>query len=410
MRILFINRYVPPDRSATAQILNDLATHLALEDHEVVLIGSRLAYDDPIANYSRYEKVELGKGSLTTHRVVTTRFGRASLFKRAFDYLSFYVSAFIRSLQVIERGDIVVVKTDPPLLLIPMRLAVFLKGGIMVNWVQDIYPEVAVELGVEFLRGPLGCWLTALRDSSFRRAAINIVIGSRMADRLRAAGVSDDRISIIPNWTDDEAVGPVKIEANALRKAWGIDPETFVMGYSGNLGRAHDYDTIVEAATRLRHRKDIVFLFIGGGVGLEAVQGQVEKRNLSNVIFKPYQPREKLAEALSVADCHWASLIPSLEGLIVPSKIYGIAAAGRPLLFIGAVDGEVARLIDKFSFGQVIQPGDGDSAINIIETLSHDKNIRERWGGKARQMIDTDFNKRAAFQAWESVLHRLNTN
>ena len=171
MRIIFINRYVPPDRSATAQILSDLANHLASSGHEVTLIGSRLAYDDPFSKFPKHERIELGLGSLTIHRVSTTRFGRRSLLGRAFDYVSFYVSAFAKALTSISPGDTVVVKTDPPLLSVPMRLAVFLKRGKMVNWLQDIYPEVATELGVGGLRGPLGQWLTTIRNKSFRKAA-----------------------------------------------------------------------------------------------------------------------------------------------------------------------------------------------------------------------------------------------
>ena len=407
MKIIFINRYVPPDRSATAQILSDLANHLASSGHEVTLIGSRLAYDDTAADFQRYERVEPGQGSLTTHRVATTRFGRRSLLGRASDYVSFYVSAFAKALTLISHGDIVVVKTDPPLLSVPIRLAVFLKRGKLVNWLQDIYPEVATELGVGGLRGPLGQWLTRIRNKNFKKAALNVVIGSRMADRLIAAGVSEEAICIIPNWTDDETVFPVEKEANPLCKAWDLRSDTFVVGYSGNLGRAHDWETIIEAATRLHHRDDIMFLFIGGGKGFEAVRDRVNKHKLTNVVFKPYQPREKLAESLSVADCHWASLIPSLEGLIVPSKVYGIAAAGRPLIFVGAEDGEVGRLIDRFGFGQVIQPGDGGGATATIKKLSDEKNLRERWGANARKMIDTNLNKRSAFRAWESVIHRL---
>jgi len=138
--------------------------------------------------------------------------------------------------------------------------------------------------------------------------------------------------------------------ANALRREWGLDGR-FVVGYSGNLGRAHEFATFFGAAERLCGRQDVVFLFIAAGAQREQVDEEVGRRGLGNVLFKPYQPWERLHESLSAADVHLVSLNAALEGLIVPSKFYGIAAAGRPTLFVGNTDGEIARLLREGDCG-----------------------------------------------------------
>ena len=403
MRIFFINRYVPPDQSATSQILGDVAEHLAEQGHEIVLIGSRMAYDDPSQTFPPIET----QGSLTLRRVPTTRLGRNSLLKRAIDYLSFYVTATWATLTQVRKGDIVFAKTDPPLLSVPIGLATAVKGGIRANWLQDLYPEVAAELGVGLAKGPVGKILTILRNRSLRNARTNVVIGSRMADRLSAAGVSKDAITLIPNWTDDKSVTPVPRADNSLRKAWGFSDDQLVIGYSGNLGRAHDLDTMLDAATTLKDNPNIRFLFIGGGKLRESLTQEIEARGLSNIVLKPYQPRDQLALSLSVADVHWASLIPSLEGLIVPSKIYGVGAAGRPLIFIGDPDGEAGRLLSEHEAGRVFEPGDVNALVTWILDLQSNPKARNAMGARARTMIEENYSQSQALSRWDKLIEKL---
>src|SRR5262249_20173242 len=150
-----------------------------------------------------------------------------------------------------------------------------------------------------------------------------------------------DAIEVIENWCDGQAVKPLPAQANGLRAEWGLS-DRFVVGYSGNLGVAHEFETIIEAADMLRERRDIVFLFVGGGARLQHLNDQVRQRGLQNVVFRPYQARARLTESLCVPDVHLVCLRTDMEGLVVPSKFYGVLAAGRPCLFIGDPEGEVA--------------------------------------------------------------------
>ena len=363
-RVLFVNRYFHPDHSATSQIASDLAFHLAARGWEVFAITSRQRYDDARARLASREHVN----GVTIVRVWSTRFGRAGLIGRALDYVTFYASAFFAMLR--HRRSIVVAMTDPPLLSVVAALA----SHRVVNWVQDLFPEVATALGIRAPR-----ILRTLRDWSLRRAKRNVVLGDLMAARVPHSVV-------IHNWAD-AALQPV-----------GQPPhERFIVGYSGNLGRAHEFRTIIEAMQQL---DDVRFVFTGGGAQLDAVKRAAGER----AEFRPYVAREALSASLSEADAHLVTLQPSLEGLIVPSKFYGILAVARPVIFVGARDGELARIIDAHRCGVVVDAGDADGLARAIRTLAGDRDAAAEMGRRGRELYLTRFAPQHAFEAWERVL------
>jgi len=399
VRVVFINRYFFPDHSATAQILSDLAFYLAERGEDVEVITSRQLYDDAAATLARRETLR----GVNIHRVSGSRFGRHSLLGRGFDYASFYAASAVKLLRVAKRGDVVVVKTDPPML---SCLAFFLapfKGYRTVNWLHDVYPEVASALGISGLKGSLGRVLTWMRNASLARATMNVAIGEDMAQRICSMGVPKERMLVVANWTDDDEIKPSDPAVNPLRRAWSLQGK-FVVGYSGNLGRAHDVATLLYAAQRLRERSDIVFLFVGGGRGLRELEVEIGKEGLGNFRFQPYQPRENLPQSLGVADVHWLSLKSGLDGLLLPSKFYGIAAAGRPILIIGSPEGEFGRLVSHHGCGFCVAPGNGEELVRAILSLADNPGRRRQMGDNARRMLDESLTKSQALTRWRAIL------
>jgi colanic acid biosynthesis glycosyl transferase WcaI len=398
-RIFFLNRFYSPDHSATSQLVADVAADLASFGHDVHVITSRQLYDDPHARLPRQESLS----GVRVHRVTTTHFGRSRLVGRAVDYLSFYASAWRMLLKLTQPGDVIVAMTDPPLIsLVAMQVA-GRRRAHLVNWLQDIYPEVALELGVPFLRGPILQSISYLRDRSLKAAVANVVLGDRMADKVASRGILQNRIQIIANWSEDEVIVPVAASDNPLRREWGLE-DKFVVGYSGNLGRAHEFDTVLAAAERLKSNPDIVFLCIGGGHLLGQLVKCVQQRQLGNFRFMDYQDKENLRFSLGVPDVHWISLRPEVEGLIVPSKVYGIAAAGRPMIAICAKDGEISRMVEQYQFGFVIEPGDADALVDSILQLSKDMALRAKMGQQARVMLEANFSRLQALKRWRDLL------
>jgi glycosyltransferase involved in cell wall biosynthesis len=383
VKVTFLNRYFYPDHSATSQMAGDLAFHLAARGWEVEVIASRQRYDDAKARLPKVERVD----GVTIRRVWTSRFGRAFLPGRAVDYATFYLTSFLALLR--GRCDaIVVAMTDPPLISVIAAAA----SRRTINWVQDLFPEVAVALGVA-KRTSL---LRRLRDWSLRRAKVNVVLSEGMAKQLPGGA----RIEVVHNWAET-SLHPVEREANPLRREWSLG-DAFVAGYSGNLGRAHELATVTGAMRALSNDARVRFLVIGAGAQLGRVQQ--EAAGLPHVQFRPYQPRESLSESLSASDVHLVSLHPSLEGLIVPSKFYGVLAVGRPLIYIGSADGDLARLTREHGLGEVIAPGDAARLTRVLAKMAEDPAGAAAMGARGRALYERRFAPAAAFAAWERIL------
>jgi glycosyltransferase involved in cell wall biosynthesis len=398
-KIIFVNRFFFPDHSATSQLLSDLAFYLSDSNKNATVVTSRQIYDEPDA---RLAATETNRG-VTVIRVWTTRFGRQRLIGRAIDYLSFYVSATWRLAVIARAGDVIVAKTDPPLISVPTAAVAWARGARLVNWLQDLFPEVASALDVKGM-GTLAPVMAALRTWSLRRAAMNVVLGDYMAARVRALGIDDDKVAVIHNWADGRAIQPPAAITSPLRDEWGLTGR-FVVGYSGNMGRAHEFETLLAIAERFRNEPGMCFLFIGGGALRPWIEAEAARRRLPNVLFKPYLPREALGQSLTVPDVHVVSLLPSLEGLIVPSKIYGILAAGRPVLFIGDKDGEVARLITAAGCGESIAPGAADDGVTYVRDLARNRARLQKESVSARRAFDQRYDMPLALGAWEELLH-----
>ncbi len=401
MKLIFLNRFFHPDHSATSQLLSDLTFALAAGGRSVLVITGRQRYDAPDEPLPARETVN----GVEVHRVWTSRFGRAKLPGRALDYATFYMAAAWRLWRIARRGDVVVAKTDPPMLSVMAAPICRLRGAGLVNWLQDIFPETAEALGVggRLARIPFGA-MRLLRNRSLQAARLNVVLGERMAELVAALGIGRERIRTIPNWADGASVEPIEHSSNPLRSEWSLDG-AFVVGYSGNLGRAHEMDTIVEAMTiASASEQPVVWLFVGGGALLGRLKGEVERRGLKCVRFQPYQPRERLAQSLSAADVHLVCLRPELEGLIVPSKFYGIAAAGRPTLFIGDEDGEIARLAVRYRCGRAVASGDSEGLARAVLELASDPLRCRRMGENGREAFTAELDKPVALARWGEML------
>ncbi len=398
-RVVFVNRYYAPDVSATSQMLTDLAEALAHDGRDVAVVCSRQRYEDPQADLSAGETIR----GVRVLRVPTTRFGRQRLLGRALDYASFYISATVTLLRLVRRGDSLVAKTDPPLLSLIGSWVCFCKRARLVNWLQDIFPEVASRLSLSPVPRPLELLLCAARDRSLRAAQTNVVLGTRMRDYLAARGIPHQRICISENWADERAVFPMPADRSDLRRRLDL-LDRFVVAYSGNLGRAHDAETLLEAAQLLQGESGLVFLMIGGGAKMRSLQEQARTRRLGNFRFVPYQPREALNDALAAGDVHLVSLLPQMEGLIVPSKVYGILAAGRPIVFVGDPEGEVSRLVCSSRVGVGIALRDGQGLRSALLRMRDHTAEREAMGAAARSLFETRYTLGAAVERWRDLL------
>jgi glycosyltransferase involved in cell wall biosynthesis len=398
-RIVFLNRFYAPDVSASSQMLTGLAEWLAAAGYEVAVVCSRQRYEDARAGLALREE----RHGVRVRRVRSTGFGRGGLFGRAADYLSFGAAAAVALCALLRPGDLLVAKTDPPMLSVLGAVVARLKRARLLNWLQDLFPEVAVRLAVPPVPAVLERALLALRDRSLHAAAMNVVLGERMRGYLVTRGVSPERVVICPNWADGNQVRVLRPESSRLRSECGLAGR-FVIEYSGNLGRAHEYATLLDAAEELAGDPEVAFLMVGGGAKMQGLEQEAARRGLGAFRFAPYQPQEALGDALAAGDVHLVSLLPCLEGLIVPSKLYGILAAGRPVVFVGDADGEVARFLRARDCGLSVACGQGSELAKVLRGLKLDAAERHRMGERARRAFDEDHDLPASAARWRGVL------
>ena len=398
---MFVNRYCHPDESATSRMLSDLAFRLVEQGIEVAVVTSRQLYED---RHGRLPARETVRGVII-HRVATFSFGRASLPGRALDYLSFHIAAGLKLLALLRSGDVVVAKTDPPLICVISGLAARCRHARLVNWLQDVFPEVASALTPAVMPRWLHDALARLRDRSLRMAAMNVVIGTGMRARLLARGIAAEQLRVIPNWADPQAIVPIPTRDCQMRSRLNLQ-DRFVIGYSGNFGRAHEFHTLLDAAGHLQEAP-FAFLMTGGGARSNELRAAVARAALRNFHFQGYQPVALLADSLAAADVHLVSLLPALEGLIVPSKVYGILAAGRPVVFIGDTRGEVADLLREHDCGISVEVGAGRQLAQALRALQADPTRARALGDNARRLALTRHTSQCAAADWSGLLDEL---
>lgn len=401
LRILFLNRCYHPDVEATGQLLGELTADLARR-HEVTVIAGQPNFVQTNDRGSWFEE-EIYE-SVRVIRVRNYRFTKKSFIGRVVGLLSYVVLAFGAALFGI-RPDVIVVETDPPVL---GALGVILKRwhrSRLICYLQDLYPEVGLIMG-RLRPGLMTASLKWATQFGLKHADRIIVLGEDMKERVAARGIDRQAMTIIPNWVDTSRVRPLK-DDNVLRRAWQLQDRMAVM-YSGNLGLSQNLEAVLEAARRLQG-EPIQFLFVGEGAGKAHLMTQAKEWALTNVQFEPYQPKDRLGESLSAADLQLIPLRKGLSGYIVPSKLYGILAAGTP--YLAAVDAfsEVARITRDCQAGILVEPDSADELVKgLIWCLKHPKELRAM-GLRGRSYAEEWFDRRVAVAKFARLLEDLRT-
>ncbi|MCA9284796.1 MAG: glycosyltransferase family 4 protein [Phycisphaerales bacterium] len=398
MRVLLINQVFHPDVAATAQHAHDLARHLVAHGHEVEVIASRSLYGSTGAMLPRHEVVD----GIEVNRVGRSIFGKAGLAARAADFALFYAAAALKSLRV-RRPDVVVCFTTPPFIALLGWALRGLRGCRFVYWVMDLYPDLPIACGAMRENGLLARILERVNRFCLRHADRVVVLGRCMLERVRDKGVDHGQVVHIGVWSDQAEVKPIERSANPYRVEWNLG-DRFVVMYSGNFGLGHDVRTMCQAAERLQGDDRIRFVFAGGGKRKAEVEAFVREHRLANAVLAPYQPRERLDASLSCADLHLVSLSEGVEGIMVPCKLFGAMAAGRPTVFIGHPSSEIARVLEEHGAGAAVRQGDVEGLVATIASLVEDGERRRAMGARARTALGAAYDRDAACERWRILL------
>jgi len=408
-KILVINQHFYPEVAATGQLLLDLCEDLVGAGYRVRVITGNPDGDsnknNKVPRRENYKGVEI-------LRLKNTTFNKYRMSGRIFNYLSFHFLVFFQIL-FCRKSDLVIVLSTPPFISFYGLLLKVLKGVKTIYIVQDLFPDLVVELG----KIKNKCFINILENLSkciIRKMDRVVVVGEFMKRKIEREilqglqGMGSDHIITIHNWADGEKIKVIQGEEgrNLLNKAeWGLEGK-FIVLYSGNIGDLHEFNTIVSAAEDLEMQgwNNICFVFIGEGIKKKYIEEKVKEKRLNNILFFPFQPREGLNYSLGMADVSLVTLDEGFEGMVVPSKIYGILASGRPVIAVVGRESEVTEIISKGKCGEIVKIGDYKNLSEIIINYYDNSKKCYQEGMSGRKYFEENYDRKIATKKYIKVI------
>jgi glycosyltransferase involved in cell wall biosynthesis len=405
LQLTICTEFYPPDYAATGQLIEELALQLEQLGMPVHIFTGQPGY---AFHKSSAPSIEY-TGKLRIQRSSASRLWHSRIRGKGINGLLFFLRAALHLLNAKRRGDLVLLTTAPPFLPILGYLANLFLGLPYICLIYDLYPDIAIELKVVSAKHGLTRLWNWLNKKVWKRANHIIVVSSTMKDRMQAhcPGIGE-KISVIHNWADPAWITPMPKQSNWFAQHYSL-VDTFTVLYSGNMGRCHDMDTILEAARQLQH-EPIRFLFIGEGAKRRDCIEQVENLGLNNCQFLPYQEKQDLPYSLTACDLSLVSINSGMEGLVAPSKLYGTLAAGRPVAVVCEPHSYLRNLVADAKCGATFRNGDGTGLANFIRFLASDRQVAERMGTAGRQYLQKNFTPEIIAQEYLKVLAKSGLN
>lgn len=399
---LIISQVYVPDPASVGQHMADAAAEMARRGYRVRVLTSARGYDDPSRKYPARETLD----GVEVRRLPLSSFGKRSILMRLLGAVLFLSQATLHALFTPNLKGMLI-STSPPMCAMLAIIVGAVRRVPIKYWVMDLNPDQAVSLG----KARPGSFAVKAFDWLNRRilgrASDIIVLDRFMKDRVVAkrAGI-EGKIEVMPPWPHEQAQESLAHEDNPFRKEHGLDGK-FVVMYSGNHGPTNPITTLLRASVRLKDREDIVFLFIGGGIGKKEVEQTIAEHPEANIRSLPYQPMETLRYSLSSADVHVVTVGNEAVGIVHPCKVYGAMAVARPVLLFGPKPCHVSELLDRFGVGWSVEHGDVEGAVDIISRLADgDRGVVMDLGCKARDAIAAELSREQLCGRFCDVLER----
>lgn len=401
--VKLVTQFFAPDYAATGQLLDELVRQLASQGMPVHVFTGQPGYAYGEATAPHRESAK----NLEIHRSRMAQLWPNRIRGKAINGLLFAVRAFLHLLRHGWKKDqVLLLTTAPPFLPIVGYLISLLFNTPYVVILYDLYPDIAIELGVVKYNHPISRLWRWFNQRMWRRAKSLIVLSPAMKARI-VGHCPDivDRIEVIHSWADPELIKPIDKKDNWFAHKHGL-VNTFTVLYSGNMGRCHDIKTIFETA-KLLQDEPIKFVCIGGGAKRERLVGQAKSEGLKNFVFLPYQDKKDLPYSLTACDVSLVSVSPGMESLVAPSKLYPALAAQRPVITICPTKTYLRTLIDKAKCGANFSNGDSAGLAEFIRMLSVDNFMVQRMSNSSRHCLENLFTVKIIAQQYSSVLFRI---
>ena len=397
--LTIITQFYPPDYAATGQLIQELATQLGAENIRVNVFTGQPGY---AFDHSKAPRIE-EKNQVKVKRTRATQLISKKIMGKALNGIFFSIRAGLHIIRHRKKHDVLLLTTAPPFLFTVGYLANLLFNIPYVCLVYDLYPDVVIEFGLISAKHPIAKLWNWLNDRIWSRAQGIIVLSETMKERIVAKHPqTSSKISVIHNWANADWIKPIAKEQNWFACQHGTHHK-FTVLYSGNLGRCHDLDTMLGAIQLLKD-EDVQFVFIGAGAKLELCRQTVRELGLPNCTFLPYQDRAHLPYSLTACDLALVSIAPGMEGVVVPSKLYGVMAAGRAIAAICEPHSYLRELIDGANCGACFNNNDSEGLAEFIRFLAQDSQIAWEMGQAGRKYLEANFTPKIIAQQYQEVL------
>jgi colanic acid biosynthesis glycosyl transferase WcaI len=387
--LLVFSQTFVPDPASVGQHMSDVCSEMARRGHHVLVYTARRGYENPKLVYPAHEF----RDGVEIRRLNFSSFGKKNLLIRAFGTFTFMIQCAFLALFTRNVSGIFF-STSPPLIGFVAGMAHLIRKVPIAYWAMDLNPDQLIAMKKITATSITARVLERINRFILKQSALVIALDRFMADRLRARGVPDSKMLVMPPWPHEDHMEVIDRARNPFRQKHGLD-DKFIVMYSGNHSPANPLTTLLDAAVRLKDDASLRFLFVGGGGGKKQVEAYIRDHNLTNSISLPYQPLATLGDSLGAADIHVVSLGEEMVGIIHPCKIYGAMAVGRPVLFFGPKPSHVSDLLDQHDIGWHVAHGDLEGAIKAIaQARSTTMDDLAKMGGRARQVLQAGINQR----------------
>jgi glycosyltransferase involved in cell wall biosynthesis len=396
MKILIFNRSFYPDVEATGQFLTELCEDLTLYGHSVTVICGKPYHSDN-------KKYNLKKMNIV--RVWGTTLPKHILIFRLINLGIYFLFSFFAGFLISEKPDLIIAQTDPPL---SCLLGLFFSKWYRVKFiysVKDMHPEVGIITGK--LKNPiLNFILEKSNMISYKKADMIISIGLDMKQKICEKGVNPKKIEVINDWADISEITPIETDKNSFLEKNNLK-DKFIVMYSGNIGLTQGLERIIDLANHFKKNNILRFVLIGEGASKLKLQEKAKELNLENIIFLSYQQKNELKYSLSAANIHLITMEKGLSGVMVPSKIYGILACGRPFLGLVDQDSEVSTIANDYKCGFIIDPNDTEKIVSTTEwALSHKQEL-ENMGKNSRKAAVEKYNRKISTSKFNEIISKI---
>jgi glycosyltransferase involved in cell wall biosynthesis len=400
-RVVILNQYYVPDVASTGHLLHELAVELVELGFEVEVLTGRPSYGPP-ETWQDCPLKETVDG-VKIRRLKVARFDKNFLPGRAFNYLTFVIPMILSVLLKSRRDTVYLYTTNPPFLGAIGWFVSLFRTHHYVTLLHDAHPQLGIWVGT-FKKGSLidRVWM-ALNRRKYRRTKEAIVLCSAAKELVaKTYPIAPEHVHVIPNWADGEDLYPISKSESGIARDNGLIDD-FVLLYSGNMGLYYDFDTVLEAAALLKD-EPFKLVLAGGGGKRNAIEKHVKDHGLENVVMMPYQPFEKLNEALNSCDASLVTIAEGIEGISFPSKLYTSLAVGKAIVALSEDWSELRRIVEHNHCGTWSALGDAEGLAEKIRGMIHDKAATEAMGTSAREVFEKGYTRQVCAAKYAEVL------